>query len=90
MEKRETLSGAGAPESLPGVNPGLSPMVEALGLLPGSALPQHLLELCPALLDISVLWDHSGCQAGLQAEELGHSHIQHLEERAARERWQGW
>lgn len=90
IEKRATLSGAGASESLPGPNPGLSPSlwlqhwgvrVEALGLLPGCALPQCLLELRPALLDVSVLGGDSGCQAGLQAEELGHSHIQHLEER---------
>lgn len=59
--------------------------VGTLGLLPGCVLPQRLLELCPALLDVSVLGGDSGCQAGLQAEELGHSHIQHLEERAAGE-----
>lgn len=47
----------------------------------GCALPQHLLELHPTLLNISVLGSDLGCQAGLQAEELGHGHIQHLEER---------
>ena len=63
--------------------------VMALGLLPGCALPQCLLELRPALLDISMLGGDLGCQAGLQAEELGHGHIQHLEERAAREQSHG-
>lgn len=75
-------------------NPGLSPSlwlhhwgvrVGTLGLLPGCALPQRLLELRPALLDISVLGGDLGCQAGLQAEELGHGHVQHLEEREAGE-----
>jgi len=94
MEKRD-LKGSWCPREPAWANPGLSlslrlqhgrVSVEALGLLPGCALPQHLLELRPALLDVSVLRSDSGCQAGLQAEELGHSHVQHLEERAARER----
>lgn len=47
----------------------------------GAALPQCLLELGPALLHISVLGSDTSCQAGLQAEQLGHSHVQHLEDK---------
>lgn len=47
----------------------------------GAALPQRLLELGPALLHISVFGSNTSCQTGLQAEQLGHSHVQHLEER---------
>lgn len=88
--EKSSVKWSWCPREPAGVNSGLSPSlwlqhwgdrVEAQELLPHCTLPQHLLELCPALLDISVLRGDSGCQAGLQAEELGHSHIQHLEER---------